>query len=764
MSINKSIPKIDGVGLVTGKPVYTDDIASDQALIVKVLRSPYAYAKIKKINTEAAKRLDEIKCILTYKNVPDQVYTRAGQGYPEPSPYDKKILDQYVRYVGDAVAVVAGTTETAVDLALNKIRVEYEVKTPVLDYEKAMTSTSKVHDPDCGKVMFPIGRDASKNIAASYAMEIGKTSKVIEDSDVVYKNRFYTQAQAHAMSEPHSSYAYLDMHDRLNIVSSTQTPFHLRRILGKTLEIPLNKIRVFKPRIGGGYGGKQFIHGEFFVSLVTLRTKMPSKLIYTRKEVFEASNTRHPMRIDITIGANTDGMIQGIDMEILSNTGAYGEHALTVFMVAGSKTLPLYNKVKAVKFSGNIVYTNTTPAGAYRGYGAIQGNFALESAIDEVAELLSIDPIAFRMKNMMAEGETSKIFEVMGEGTEGTAQTIKSCKLKECLKKVKEEIKWEEKYPYTIVDEERIRSVGLAIAMQGSGIPFIDMGAAVLKLNDDGFFNLMIGATDLGTGSDTVMAQIVAEVLEIETERIVVYSSDTDLTPFDVGAYASSTTYVSGKSVELTAKEMLEQLKVEAKKILNVGELSYEEGKFYTEDHVMTLKELSNELYYGEDMKQLVASKSYYGTQSPPPYMAGAVEIEINKNTGRIKVLDYVAAVDCGVTLNPNLAKIQVEGALVQGIGMTLYEEAQRTDKGGLKNNTFLHYSTPTRVEVENLNVSFAQSYEPSGPFGAKSVGEIGIDTPPAAIGNAIKNALGIRMTSLPITSEKVILKYLSQK
>ena len=756
MSVNQNIPKVDGLGLITGKPAYTDDLAPKDALIVKVLRSPYANAKIKCINTEKALKVKGISLILTHKNVPDTVYTRAGQGSPEPSPYDKKILDEYVRYIGDEVAVVAGINKSVVEKALKKIKVEYEVLEPVLDYEKAIENHSKVHDPDHGIVMFDIGRDATKNIAASYAMEIGNVEEEFQKSDYYYEDVYYTQAQAHIMSEPHAAYAYLDLQDRLNVVTSTQTPFHVRRILGKTLDIPLSKIRVFKPRIGGGYGGKQFIHGEFFVSLVTLQTKKPCKLIYTRKEVFQATNTRHPMRIKMRIGAMADGMINAIEMKILSNTGAYGEHSLTVLMVAGSKSLPLYNKVKAVKFSGDVVYTNTTPAGAFRGYGAIQGNFALESAVTEMANIIDMDPIEFRRKNMIKENETSKIFEVMGEGTEGTAQMIESCKLEECIQVVKEKIKWNEKYPFVEVDEKTVRSVGLAIAMQGSGIPYIDMGSAVLKLNDDGFFNLQVGATDLGTGSDTVLAQIAAEVLEVSTDKIIVYSSDTDQTPYDVGAYASSTTYVSGNSVYLTAREMLKALKERAKQVLKVDEISYKKGVFTSDDQSITLVELSNELFYGENMKQLVTSESYYGKKSPPPYMACACEVEINKETGVLKVLECVASVDCGVTLNPNLAKIQVEGALVQGLGMTLTEQANRGPKGQLYNNTFLNYGGPTKMDFGKLDVSFVDSYEPSGPFGAKSVGEIGIDTPPAVISNAIKNAIGVRMKELPITPEKI--------
>ncbi|MCK5763359.1 MAG: molybdopterin-dependent oxidoreductase [Clostridiales bacterium] len=759
MAVNKPIRKIDGMGLTQGKPAYTDDLAPQDALIVKALRSPYAYAKIISIDTSLAEKMPEIKCVLTYKNVPDNLMTRAGQGYPEPSPYDKKVLADVVRYVGDAVAIVAGTSVKAVEQAMKKIKVDYEIYKPVLDFEKAKDNPVKVHDNDGTFEMFDIGHFPDRNLAAGYSMEIGSVEKELDSSDVVYEGRYYTQAQSHAMTEPHSSTAYLDYQERLNVITSTQTPFHIRRILSRTLNIPMEKIRVFKPRVGGGYGGKQAVHGEVFGSLVTMMTGLPSKYIYTRREVFESTYSRHAMRIDLKIGAMKDGTIQVIDMNILSNTGAYGEHALTVLMVAGSKTLPLYNKVKAVGFRGDVVYTNLTPAGAYRGYGAVQGNFALESAIDELAEMLNIDPIELRKKNMIKEMETSKIFEVMGEGKEGSPMTVESCKLDICLENVLNKIGWKEKYPCVEVDENTVRSVGLALAMQGSGIPFIDMGSASIKLNDFGTFNLTIGATDIGTGSDTILAQIAAEVLQIPVDKISVYSSDTDLTPFDVGAYASSTTYVSGNGVKRAAEKMVQEILRIGKEHFDSDEVSYDGEYIYSKDDKISLVDLATIITYSENQQQLQTIGSYVGETAPPPYMVGAVEIEIDKRTGQYKILDYYASVDCGTTINPNLAKIQVEGGLLQGIGMASYEEVNHTDEGRLVNSSFMKYRIPTREEVGEIHVEFVESYEPSGPFGAKSVGEIGIDTPPAAIANAVKNAMGVRINKLPIKAEDIWMK-----
>lgn len=765
--VNKAIPKIDSIGLLTGKPAYTDDLAAQNALIVKVLRSPHPFAKIKNINTEKAKELNGVECVLTYKDVPRNIVTRAGQGYPEPSPHDKFILDKYVRYIGDEVAVVAAITEKIAKEALKLIEVDYEVLEPVLDFEKAEGHSSIIHPETEAHEMFDIGFDPTKNIAAAYDMEVGSVEDVLKKCDVVVKDTYYTHAQAHVMMEPHASTAYLDFHGRLNIISSTQTPFHVRRIVGEAFQLPLNKIRVIKPRVGGGYGGKQAVHGEFLAAAVTLKTGKPSKLIFTRKEVFESSYSRHPMRFDVSIGANNDGAIKAIDVNLLSDTGAYGEHALTVFMVAASKTLPLYNKVDAVRFGGKVVYSNHTPAGAYRGYGAVQGNFALESLIDQLAEKLEVNPIELRQKNMILEGETSPIFKIMGEGTEGVEMIIDNCKLDYCVNRGLDMINWHDKYPKKQIDSSKVRGVGMAIAMQGSGIPYIDMGSAILKLNDQGFFNLLIGATDIGTGSDTILAQIAAETLGVSTNDIIVYSSDTDLTPFDCGAYASSTTYVSGNAVRKTAENMKKLIEKEGARKFNVSkDMVVFDGEYIkTKDGALSisLKDFSNELYYSHSQKQLIASNSYVGKKSPPPFMAGFAEVEIDTETGKVELMDYVGVVDCGTTINPNLARIQVEGGLLQGIGMTLFEDVKYSPSGKLLTNNLMNYKIPTRKDINDINVEFAESYEPSGPYGAKSVGEIGIDTPPAAIANAVYNAVGVRIKSLPITAEKV-LKALNSK
>ena len=757
--VNNKTHSVDGKGLMQGRSYYTNDLADQNSLVIKILRSPHAFAHIKNIDVRKAQALNGVKLVLTYKDVPHVSFSRAGQGYPEPSPHDKFILDEYVRYVGDEVAMVAAIDEEIAEDALKLIEVEYEVLEPVLDFEKAYGNKSVIHPEDGINEMFPIGFDPKNNVAASYEMEVGDVEKELKECDVVIDETFYSQAQAHSMLETHSSNARLDEHNRLVIYSSTQTPFHMRRIMSTTLGIPLSKIRFIKPRVGGGFGGKQAFHGEFFCALTTLRTGLPSRCVYSREEVFESTYTRHPMRINMKIGAMKDGTIRAIDCRSLSDTGAYGEHSLTVFMIVGSKVLPLYNKVKAVRFGGQVVYTNHVSAGAFRGYGAIQGNYALETSIDVLAEKLGMNPKTVREMNSMREGETSPIFEIMGEGTKGTAMIMESCKLPYCIKRGAELIDWDNNFPRKVVSNTRVRGYGMAIAMQGSGIPFMDMGSASIRLNDDATYMVTVGATDIGQGSDTIISQIVAEELETTVDKVIIYSSDTDLTPFDCGAYASSTTYISGNAAWKAAQKMKARLIKEAAEYLEVKEDSVEfDGvKFVSGDKEVSLEDLSVLWFYNKNQHQVEVTESYIGRVSPPPFMAAYAEVEVDIETGEYEILNYVTVTDCGTTINPMLARGQVEGGVVQGLGMACFENVKYDSKGKLLSNNFLSYHIPTHKEIKKLTSEFADSYEPTGPFGAKSVGEIGIDTPPAVICNAIYNATGVRIHSLPITPEKIL-------
>lgn len=750
--VNQPIRKKDAMALVTGKPVYTDDIAPKDCLVVKVLRSPHAHAEILEIKKDIAEKLPGIVCVLTYEDVPQKRFTMAGQTYPEPSPYDRLILDKRVRFVGDAVAIVAGETEKAVDQAMKVIKVKYDVLEPVLDFHEAKDNPILVHPEDNWQALCPVGADNKRNLCASGLEEHGDVDKVIAESDVVVENTYHTKAVQQTMMETFRTYTQMDTYGRLNIISSTQVPFHVRRILSNALDIPKSKIRVIKPRIGGGFGAKQTVVAEVYPAIVTLKTGRPAKIIYTREESLIASSPRHKMEIKVRIGANKDGHIRGIEVKTLSNTGAFGEHGPTTVGLSGHKSIPLYSKAEAFRFQYDVVYTNKMSAGAYRGYGATQGIFAVESAINELAVKLNMDPVALREMNLTREGDVMHAYY---------GETANSCTLDRCLERTAEMIGWKEKYPCRVMPDGKIRGVGIAMAMQGSGISSVDTGSVSIKINDDGFYALTIGASDMGTGCDTILSQMAADCLDCSVDDIIVYGVDTDVSPYDSGSYASSTTYVTGMATVKACQTLMDKMKAYGAEKLgcSVDEVEFDGEKVYSlkDGSSISRKDIGNAIMCAGE-NALFATEAHSSPVSPPPFMAGAVEVEVDPETGSVKLIDYAAVVDCGTVVNPNLARVQVEGGLVQGIGMALHENITYNEKGELAENSLMQYKIPTRMDMGKLRVEFDSSYEPTGPFGAKSIGEIVINTPAPAIAQAIYNATGLRFTELPITPEKIAM------
>ena len=753
--VNQPVMKKDAMALVTGKPVFTDDKAPKDCLIVKLLRSPYANAMIKSINTQFAMKVPGIEAIYTWEDVPQERFTMAGQTYPELSPYDRQILDQHVRYVGDPVAIVAGENEKCVDQAIKMLRVEYDVLPANLDPRKAMDEgTPLVHPEDNWKALCNIGADNKKNLCATEETHEGDVDAVLEDCDVVVEHTYHTKANQQAMMETFRTYCFIDEYGRLNVVSSTQIVFHVRRILANALCIPKSKIRVSKPRIGGGFGAKQSAISEVYPAFVTWMTKKPSKIIFSRVESQIASSPRHEMEVTVRVGANKNGKIRAIDVYTLSNTGAYGEHGPTTVGLSGHKSIPLYRDLEAHRFAYDVVYTNRMSAGAYRGYGATQGIYAVESAVNELAHKMNMDPARIRELNMPIEGEPMYDYD-------GNLTHTASCTMDRCLARAKEMIGWDEKYPCRDMGDGKVRSVGIAMAMQGSCISNLDVGSATIKVNDDGGYTMLIAAADMGTGCDTILSQMAAECLECDVDDITVVGADTDTSPYDSGSYASSTTYITGKAVEKACMTLRKRICALAAERMNVPE---DETEFTGTGVVheksgssMTMEEIATAAMCNNGIA-LEATESNCSPVSPPPYMAGAVEIELDKETGEVRILDYAAVVDCGTVINPNLARVQVEGGLVQGIGMTLFENIQYTDKGQMINNSFMQYKVPTRLDMGRLRVEFRSSYEPTGPFGAKSIGEIVINTPAPALAHAIYNATGLWFRELPITSEQIAM------
>lgn len=755
--VGEQIPKVDGIALVKGAPVYTSDLDTNNgALTVKILRSPHAHAKIVSFDLEAAKAVAGVECVLTHHDVPETRFTLAGQSYPEPSPYDRRILDSVVRYVGDEVAIVAAIDEATALEAISKIKIEYEVLPAVFDINEAIDNEVKVH-AEQPFTNFPIGNEASRNIAASQDVGSGDVEAELAASEVVIDETYTMQAQAHCMMETYRASTSMDVNGRLQIMTSTQIPYHVRRHLAHILDMPKSKIKILKPRVGGGFGGKQTAPVEIYPAFVTKVTGKPAKIVYTREETFTSTTSRHAMQLRVRLGADSDGHIKAIDIFSLSDTGAYGEHAATVFWVVGQKTLPLYGKARACRYHGHAVYTNKTPAGAFRGYGATQGTYALESAINELAAKLNMNPAELRLKNLLQEGESHPM---LCGSTPSVPATLRSSKLAECIAKGRKEIGWDDNFPAQKVSDSKVRGYGMALTMQGSGINNIDTASVLLKLNEDGFFTFSHSAADIGQGSDTVLTQMIAQELEVDMDLVNNTSFDLDTLPYDPGAYASSGTYVTGNAALLAVEDMRRQMKdgVARLKGCDASEVEYAEGIFTTPQGTMTLSELAMTLCSYAGMDQLIAKGTWGGDTSPPPFIAGFAEVEVDIETGVSEVTNFVAVTDCGTVVNEGLARIQVESGVVMGIGLGLYEEVRYSNKGRLTTSNFMEYRIPSREDVKDIHVFFEPSYEPTGPFGAKSVGEVVCNTPAPAITAAIANASGVMCRHLPATAEKVLL------
>ena len=753
-TVNQSMRKKDAMQLVTGQPVYTDDVIPQDCLIVKLLRSPHANAIVQEIDTSRALLVPGIEAIYTWKDVDQQGrrYTQAGQTYPEPSPYDRLVIDRHVRFAGDVVAILAGKDEKCVDKAMKLIKVRYEVLPAVLDYHTALDNPVLVHPEENWESLAPVGADNKRNLCAHDETGAGDIEAVLAGCDVVIDHTYHTRACQQAMMETFRTYCSIDAYGRLNVLSSTQIVFHCRRILANALHIPKSMIRVAKPRIGGGFGAKQTSVCEVYPAFVTWKTKKPSKIIFSRYESQIASTPRHEMELHVRLGATKDGIVRGIDLYTLSNTGAYGEHGPTTVGLSGHKSIPLYGKAEAFRFVSDVVYTNHMSAGAYRGYGATQGLFAVESAVNELADKLGIDPFVIRQRNIVHEGDVMPAYY---------GQVNTSCALDRCLQAVHDNIGWDEKYPVRDMGNGKVRAVGMGMAMQGSGITSVDVGSASLKINDDGFYTLSIGAADMGTGCDTILAQIAAEVLDCPLDNVTVLGADTDSSPYDSGSYASSTTYVTGKAVEQCAEQLKQKICQVGAGLLGLDERAvvFTGDAVTSEDGTQraTLAQIAAASQCGSNTA-LEAVVTHSSEISPPPFMVGAAEVEVDLETGEAQVIRYEAAVDCGTPVNPNLARVQAEGGILQGIGMALTENVTYDDRGMPRENSLMQYKIPARNDIGHIHVVFESSYEGTGPFGAKSIGEVVINTPLPAVADAIYHATHKRFYELPITREQIAL------
>lgn len=752
--VNQSIRKTDSMQLLLGKPLFMDDIVPKDALIVKLLRSPHAHAMVKEIDTSRAKNVEGVVDIYTWKDVPNLRYTNAGQTYPEPSAYDRLIIDRHLRFVGDVVAIVAAENEKAADRALKLIKVQYEVLEAILDFHTAKDNPILIHPEENWKALCPVGADNKRNLVATGSDVNGDIEKVLADSDIVIDHTYHTKAYNQTMMETFRTYTKLDRFGRLHVISSTQIVFHVRRILSNALGIPKSKIRVEKPRIGGGFGAKQSSVSEVYPAFVTMKTGRPAQIIYTREDSLIAGSPRHEMEVHVRLGASKEGKIRALDVYTLSNSGAYSEHGPTTVGLSGHKSIPLYSgSLEAYRFAYDVVYTNRQASGAYRGYGATQGTFAVESAVNELAEKLGMDPTLIRDINMVKQGMQMPAYY---------NEIANSCALDRCMDTCRKIFDWNAKYPVRDMGNGKVRCAGVAMSMQGSGVSNVDVGSATLRLGDDGTYNLVIGAADMGTGCDTTLAQIAAEVLQCSMEDIAVFGADTDISPYDSGSYASSTAYITGKAVEKAGRKLVENICKLAATMFDCAESDVRfEGSQVSRistGETLSIQEIATKSQCGNNIS-LDVTETHFSPVSPPPFMVTMVEIELDRLTGEVKLLDTKAVVDSGTLLNPAIARVQAEGGLAQAIGHTLTENLNYTKTGALIENSFMQYKIPTRLDVGRIQVEFEHTFEPTGPFGAKSIGEIVINTPGPAIAHAIYRATGVWHRELPITPCQIAMK-----
>ena len=773
--VGRPEPKVDAVKLVQGKPAFTADLEMRGMLVAKVLHSEVAHARIKRIDVSKARALPGVAAVLTWQDIPRVVYSTAGQSDPIPGPLDTFSLDKKVRFVGDRVAFLAAESEEIAEHALKLIEVEYEQLPAVLDMRDALKEDApKIHDEE--EYVHFADSDPSKNLAAEIRIDIGDVEAGFEEADHIIEDVYQVPKVQQAHIEPHVVVTYWDEDDRLVIRSSTQVPFHIRRQLAPVLNIPPKRIRVIKPRIGGGFGGKQEVLIEDVAAHLTIATGRPVRHEYTRAEEFYASRSRHPMRIKMRTGVKNDGTITANEMIALSDTGAYGCHALTVTGNTGHKSMALYvgdgkyRESPNIRFYADVVYTNTPPSGAYRGYGVPQGFWAVERHMEKIARQLGLDPLKFRLMNALRAGELQPFSTAWSEGREPRPEKINTCGLEECVYQGAAAIGWDTKFGasnwHQVAGKPHLRrGIGVAAVMQGTAIPYLDMGGASIKMNDDGSFNLLVGATDLGTGSDTVLAQQAAEVLGVPLEDIIIYSSDTDFTPFDKGAYASSTTYISGAAVVRASQQVADRIRIRAAKMLSKSsqkpvsaeDLHLADRKATAPDgSSVSLEEIALNSLHHEDQEQIMGIGSYVSPISPPPFAAQFAQVLVDIETGQVVVEQLVMAVDSGMIVNPLTASGQVEGGMTQALGYAVSEEMRYDEKGHPREVDFRDYHIFSSDEMPKLKTIFVETFEPSHPFGVKAVAEIPMDGVAPAVGNAVLDACGAEVNEAPITPERV--------
>lgn len=738
----KKFPRVDAFEKATGLGQYTGDIRLSNMLHGALLRSPYAHARINSIETNDAEGIPGVKAVITYKNTIRKPFNSAAVEavfLPPNKPIeDQHIFDQTVRFIGEPVAAVAAVTHRVAKEALKAIRVSYELLPSVFDPQEAMApGAAIVHEAN------------KNNLLVHVSNSSGNMAEALGTSDEVVENTYGTSRQKHCQMEPNICIAGFEGSGTLTVWSPTQMPHLVRGMLAKLFNFPVDKVRVISPLIGGAFGNRLGMVAEPYAVALAMKTGGTVRIEYDREEDFYGSESRHPSVIHVKLGGKREGNLHFVQMEATTNTGAYATHGRGVIGVLGNK-LPGPYKCSNIKYDGYSVYSNSPTSGAFRGYGGPQANFAVESQIDELCDKLRIDPMEFRMKNLKEIGEVFR------------GGPIKSCGIAECILRGAERIGWKEKRRWKVDrTHSKLKGVGMACAIWVSGTQpnMLEATTSVLKINEDGTVNLLMGCTDPGTGSKTTISQICAEELGVRFEDVHVTYGDTNVTPFDVGSHASRTCFVSGGAVLRAAADAKTQVLEAAAKLLeaNVADLLIKDRVIHVKgnpERNILIREVAQDAYYRG--QQFIGRASYSPRINPPSFAAQFAEVEVDQETGEVKVISFVAAQDCGRTINPNIVRGIVLGGIVQGMGFALTEEFRIDETGKPLNPNFTDYKLLTALDVPEIEIIFIETIEPSGPFGAKGVGEIAILPTAPAIANAIYHATGVRIRELPMTPERV--------
>lgn len=752
-AVGRSLGAPAGPQVVTGTARYTFDVEVPGLLHMKLLRSPHPHARIVGIDTRDALRVPGVHAVLTHHDAPDRLYSSARHEHPAEDPMDTRVLDDVVRFVGQRVAAVVADSEQAAEEGCRRVVVTYEELPYVIDPEEAMLPGAPVlhpKGPESG--IFRAGN----NVCGEVHNTIGDMEQGYAEADVVHEETFRTQRVQHASLETHGSVAYFEPKEdgspgeRITVRSSTQAPFLTRRALCALYDLGEDEVRVVAGRVGGGFGGKQEMLTEDIVVLAALKLRRPVKLEFTRAEQFHGATTRHPFKITIKIGARKDGTLTALRIRVLSNTGAYGNHGPAVMFHSVGESFAVY-KAPNKQVEAYSVYTNTVPAGAFRGYGLGQVLFALESVMDELAIKLGMDPLELREKNVIGAGDPM----VTPIGHEEDL-FIASYGMKQCMDVVRKAIA--EDRSHEDVPEGWLTGTGMAVAMIATGPPGGHFADARVSLLRDGTYDIAVGTAEFGNGTTTVHKQITAGALNTTVDRIAVRQSDTDVVRHDTGAFGSAGTVVAGKAVMLAANSLAERLRTFAARHTGVARhlCELEAEAFDCAGRTVTLKELYEAAYEKNRLDEIAADGHWGGSPRSVAFNAQWFRLAVDPDTGEMRILRSVHAADAGKVMNPMQCRGQVEGGVAQALGATLFETVRVDERGEVTTAAFRRYRLPQYADVPRTEVHFMETSDAIGPLGAKSMSESPFNPVAPAFANALRDATGIRFTEMPVTRDVV--------